>query len=343
LASPPRILVVRLSALGDVVLAQPAILALRRQLPEAKITWLIDRRFRAVADAIPGIDVVAIGKPTRLADYLALWRQLNAVPFDLLLAMQANFRVNFLYAGLRIPRKIGFDRRRARDLHRWFINESIDRRDEHLLDGFNQFAARAGIALPPSPVWPPSPASDEVAAWWNAQKPARAHVVIHAGASKPERCWPVDRHAELARFFLAAPAVAPVLTGGNSPAERQSAAAFKRTCPSALDLTGKTNLAQLSHVIARAAAVVSPDTAAVHLARAQGVPVIGLYAVARPALSGPYQALQYTVDRYPDAVREIARRDPARVDWHFRVHQPGAMALISAAEVWDKLQAALRA
>ena len=87
--------------------------------------------------------------------------------------------------------------------------------------------------------------------------------------------------------------------------------------------------------------VVSPDTAAVHLARAENVPVVGLYAVARSALSGPYQALHYTLDAYPEAVRSLAKRDPSTVDWHFRVHHPEAMALIEAPAVWQTIERAL--
>jgi len=341
LPSPKRILAVRLSALGDLILAQSAILTLSDALPDAEITWVIDQRFADLAADVPGVRVIGIAKPRSLGDYLRFWKMIRRESYDVLLAMQANLRVNLLYAGIRTPRKIGFDARRARDLHRFFVNETIPRRDEHLLDGFRQFAGALGADLTQPPRWP-AWSAESVQAWWQHLALPKPYVVIHTGASKPERCWPAHRYAALAARFAAQPSLQAVLTGGTSPEENAAAEAFKAVCPHALDLCGKTQLKQLRQVLQQAAVVVSPDTAAVHLARLENVPVIGLYAVARAELSGPYQELRYTLNLYPDAVRQLAHRDPTKTDWHFRVHHPEAMALIEEPAVWAKIEQALR-
>lgn len=340
LEPPSRILVVRLSALGDIVLAQPALTALRTHLPQAEITWVVDERFAGVAKNVVGVRVIAIRKPRQPLHYVGLWRLLNRERYDVLLAMQASWRVNLLYAGLRIPRKIGYDRRRARDRQNLFINETITRRDEHLLEGFGQFAAHLGATPDAYPLWPSWPIQT-VAHWWDTLRLNGPYVVVHTGASKPERCWPAYRYGELAARFAINPGLPVVLTGGTSEAERACALAFRTECPRAIDLTGKTSLDQLRVILARAAVVVSPDTAAVHLARANEVPVVGLYAVARSALTGPYGKTNYTIDRYAEAVQRYARKDPASVDWHFRVHHPEAMTLIEAPEVWQMIEKAL--
>lgn len=317
-------------------------MALRRHLPDAEITWVVEDRFAAIAETTPGIRVIGIRKPKHVLHYFRLWRHLGRERYDVLLAMQASLRVNFLYAGLKAARRIGFDRRRARDRQGLFINETITRRDEHLLDGFQQFSNALGASPDPSPSWPGWP-GQSVAHWWDTLKLKGPYVVVHTGASKPERCWPSYRYGELAARFATNPALPVVLTGGASPEERASALAFRTECPRAIDLTGKTSLDQLRITLSRAAAVVSPDTAAVHLARADEVPVVGLYAVARAELSGPYQRLDYTLNRYDEAVRRFAKRNPATVDWHFRVHHPDAMTLIEAPEVWFMIEKALLA
>jgi heptosyltransferase I len=335
-----RILVVRLSALGDVVLAQAAVAALRRHLPDAEICWLIDRRFVRVAEQVPGVTALPVDKPRGPLAYLRLWRRLRAFRFDTVLAMQASARVNLIYAGIRAPRTIGFDRRRARDGHRWCLTEAIDRRDEHLLDGFFQFVQRLGVPAGQTVAWPrlDAPAAE---AFWGGLNLRGPYVVVHTGTSKAERCWPAHRYGELAVSFSANPALPVVLTGGTSPAEQSAATAFLTECPRALNLCGKTDLDQLRVLLRHASVLVSPDTAAVHLARVEDTPVVGLYAVARPELSGAYQANHYTVNAYPEAVRRLARRDPDAVGWHFRVHHPEAMALIEARTVWSRVENAL--
>lgn len=358
LSNSQRIIIVRLSALGDVVLAQSAIAALRRFAPKSEITWVIEERFRAIADAVPNIRVIAIPKPESLGDYFRLRRLLRTEEYDVLLAMQASFRVNLLYGAIRARRKIGFDPRRARDLQQVFMGELIHQRDEHLLDGFFQFVNKVGVPMVKTPSWPAAAGLAAEEPWWrdqlralqklateSARKTPR-FVAVQMGASKAERCWPVANYAELGALFAASPEITAVLVGGTSPAERAAADAFRSAFPSALDLTGQTNLTQLQLLLSKASAVISPDTAAVHIARAANVPVVGLYAVARPQLSGPYRQLDYTIDRYEEAVRQIAKLDPTnkkKVDWHFRVHDARAMELISPADVWIATQRALKA
>ena len=358
MSNSQRIIIVRLSALGDVLLAQAAVSALRRFAPKAEITWVIDERFRAIADAVPAIRVIAIPKPESLGDFFRLRRLLRAEEYDVLLAMQASFRVNLLYGAIRARRKIGFDPRRARDLQQVFMDELIHRRDEHLLDGFFQFVNKVGVPTVKTPSWPTPIGLAAEEPWWKEQlralqmlagespgKKGPRLVAIQMGASKAERCWPAAKYAELGALFATQSEVAAVLIGGASSAELVAAEAFRGTCPTGLDLTGKTNLAQLHLLLAKAAALISPDTAAVHIARAANVPVVGLYAVARPQLSGPYRKLDYTIDRYDEAVRHVAGLDPAnkkKVDWHFRVHDARAMELISAEDVWAAMQRALK-
>ena len=70
-------------------------------------------------------------------------------------------------------------------------------------------------------------------------------------------------------------------------------------------------------------------------------PVIGLYAVASPKLTGPYQRLKYCVDRYPQAVQKFLGKDPAQLAWNTRVHHPDAMSLITVDEVMQQLEKVL--
>ena len=131
------------------------------------------------------------------------------------------------------------------------------------------------------------------------------------------------------------------LFGGEGDEERSFNAELASYFPGEItDLTGKTSLPQWSALISQISLVVAPDTGSVHLARALGVPVVGLYAVANPSLTGPYLNQDYCVNKYNEAVEKYTSASKAR-DYHDRVHHPDAMSLIKADEVIGKIEQAL--
>ena len=99
-------------------------------------------------------------------------------------------------------------------------------------------------------------------------------------------------------------------------------------------------LSRKSRYLRQISLVVAPDTGSVHLARALGVPVVGLYAVANPSLTGPYLEQDYCVNKYHEAVEKYTSASKAW-DYHDRVHHPDAMSLINADEVISQIEQAL--
>ncbi|MDI1351165.1 MAG: glycosyltransferase family 9 protein, partial [bacterium] len=115
------ICIVRLSALGDVLMLVPLIRTLQAGLPQAKLTWIISRpAYDLVAD-MDGVEFLVIDKPKSLADFWHFKKQMRHRQFDVLLAPQASFRTNLLYPLIKAKRKIGYDAHRAKDGHRWFV------------------------------------------------------------------------------------------------------------------------------------------------------------------------------------------------------------------------------
>lgn len=339
----------RFSALGDVVLAAAAVSGLRRVLTDTEITWITSPQAYALLAGLPGIHFELAAKPGTPTDYLAFYRRFRPVRFDAVLAMQANLRINLLYPALCAPRKIGFDRTRARELQWLFCNESIPFRDEHLLDGFLTFMAQVA-GHPVAPEWH-LPLDESERAWAAGQlarlQPATAgprppFIALHPVSSKPERNWLPERYAQLISLAAKLLDARIVLTGGNTPHEKTLCARLAAVAPRhTLDLCGQTSPKQLAAILGQVDALVAPDTAAVHLARAQDTPVVGLYAVASPQLTGPYGRLQFCVNRYPEAVQNYLGLDPQDVPWNTRVHHPEAMALIETEEVLQALTRAL--
>ncbi len=329
-----KIGLVRLSALGDVVLLVPTVRVLQRRWPNAEITWITSNPAAMILQDLSGVEIKLIDKPKSPADYWRLWRTFRSYRFDVLLCMQASLRTNFMYPLISATRKIGFDNKRGRDGHRWFVREQIEYREEHLLDGFMGFARHLGV--------------DGCRLEWNLALETKHHdfasenlrggswVAINPSASKAERNWSTERIVELVAKIKSQWGVNVVLTGGPDMKEVNVASAIAQRT-NVLNLIGKTSPKQLAAVLQRVLVLIAPDTGPVHIAVAQQTPVVGLYAVARPELSGPYGQLNHTVNCYPQAVRELLHQDNSAVDWHVRVHHRKAMALITVDAVMEKL------
>lgn len=343
--APRRICLVRLSALGDVVLATALVQTLRKNFPDAQLTWITSGMTRDLLGGLDGVEFITVPRPMKLGDYLALRRTLRGRDFDVLLAAQASFRANLVHACVPARRKIGFDARRGRDLHGWFVGERIPYRDEHLAEGFLAFAGALGVreenyvrrlALPLAE-------ADHAAA--RALVGEGRYFVINPAASKPERNWRAERYAAVATHIARTTDWRIVLTGGASPAEKaltDAVAAQLTELPvPMLNLAGRTSVRTLAAVLAGAEGLLAPDTGPAHLAAAVGTPVVGLYAVARSALTGPWPERRYCVDRYADAAQQFL--GTAQPGWHQRVHDARAMDLITVEEVCaqiDRLAAA---
>lgn len=333
-----NIAIVRFSALGDVLLVVPAVQALRRSYPQASITWITSPQAYSLLQGLEGVNFEVHDKPRSLAEYRAFYRAYSQRKFDVVLAMQANLRINLLYPALHAPLKIGFDRTRAREGQWLFCNRRIQFSNSHLADSFLAFAAELGADVSDSD-WN-LPVAEADRSWAGEQMQALPHplIAIHPLSSKQERNWIFERYAEVIEKAANQWQAGFVITGGNAPAEQDFCARLARIAPDrTLNLCGQTTPKQLAAVLAQADVLIAPDTASVHIARAMNTPVIGLYAVASPALSGPYKAQEYVINRYPDAVRKFLGKDPERVPWNTRVHHPDAMSLIQTEDVMQHL------
>jgi heptosyltransferase I len=334
-----NIALVRFSALGDVALAVPAVRSLQQSFPHAVLTWITSPLGYSLLQGLEGVQFEVFDKPRTFADYRRFYRAFCNRSFDAVLAMQANLRINLLYPALRAPLRIGFDRIRAREGQWLFCNRTIPFADEHLADSFLSFAAQLGATALPDACDLPIAEADKAWAQEQVRHLPRPLLAIHPCASKAERNWPPERHAELIRAAMRRWQCGFVFTGGDTPMEQDVCAQLSSVAGEvALNLCGHTTPKQLAALLGSADGLIAPDTAAVHLARAMGTPVVGLYAVASPRLSGPWRRQEFVVNRYPDAVRRFLGKDPERVPWNTRVHHPEAMSLIAVEDVLQQLE-----
>ena len=335
LKTPPRRLcLLRLSALGDVSHVLPVVRTLQAQWPETAITWIIGKVEHSLVGDIPGVEFIVFDKQRRWRAYRDLQRVLADRRFDVLLHMQVSLRASLASLLIRSDVKIGFDATRAKDLQWLFTNASITSPPrQHVVDSFFAFAEALGIRQRVLR-WdiPIPPAAAQFAA---EVLPAPERVlVISPCSSMSYRNWNVQGYAQVADYAIERHGMRVVLTGGPNAIERQYGeeitAAMKHPV---LNLIGHTDLKQLLAILARAWAVVAPDSGPAHLATSVGVPVVGLYAATNPDRARPYLSADYVVNGYPDAVRDKYGKMPADLPWGIRVRDPGTMDRITVNHV----------
>ncbi|MCC5013441.1 MULTISPECIES: glycosyltransferase family 9 protein [unclassified Legionella] len=329
------ICIVRLSALGDVLMLVPLIRLLQAKLPDAALTWVISRPAYDLVEGMDGVEFIVINKPNNLADYWHFKKTLAGRKFDVLLAAQASFRANLLYPLIRATRKIGYDKLRAKDGHGWFISETIKPGHDHTLDGFLKFAEVLGLEQ--SGLRWDLPIGEADYEWARAHLPTqRPILLVNPAASKPERSWLVERYIDVIKEAIKRWRVQVVLTGGPGEYDRELADAIIKEVP-CIDLVGKTKPKQLLAVISQAQALLCPDTGPSHMAAAVGTPVVALHAVTSSSVSGPYTYRHLAVDCYPEAVTTILKKTPETNVWGTHAHGEDTMKLVKVDAVLAKL------
>ncbi len=334
-----KICIVRLSALGDVLMTVPLVRRIQDNWPNATISWVISRPAYDLVATMEKINFIVITKPNSIKDYWQFYHKMRPFRYDILLATHSSFRANILFPLIKASRKIGFDSLRAKDGHQWFINEKIQAGKDHTLEAFLKFADSLGLVKTPIR-WDLNVDSEDTA-WAQQYIPGnQSCLIVNAAASKVERSWSIENYVKVIEHAQSKWNMQVILTGGPGATDAEMAqAVLAKVC--CVNLVGKTKPKQLLALIARAQLVICPDTGPSHMACAMRTPVIALHAVTSAQVSGPYCYRHLAVDHYPEAVEKFLGNNSQMVEWGTHVHHPGAMDLIPLAAVIARMDSYL--
>ncbi len=300
---PPRsVLIVRLSALGDVIHALPALDALRRAFPAARIGWLVEEKCASLLDGHPQVDRLHVLPRHRaaaaarrsplgaLVTLAAFFRDLRRERYEVAIDLQGNLRSGLATRLAGAPVRVGFARGHCKEGNFLLTNLHVSpprtrlhkvAKDLLLVSalGVETAGARPQVAVPAA-------ARDRASAFVRGLGPGGPLVALHPGTSRwaAFKQWSAEGYAEVADRLAAASARVLVTWG---PGERDLAeriAALARTRPALAPET--RSVLDLAALFERCAAVVGCDTGPTHLAAALGRPAVGLYGMKDPAVYG---------------------------------------------------------
>lgn len=306
-----NVLLIRTSALGDVVHSLPVLTALRRHLPEARLGWVVERAFAPLLAGHPDLDeILPVGsrawRERPLAadtrrELAAFRRGLRDFRADVALDLMGNHKAGAIAALSGARRRIGLGgpERREPSSTLW-LTETAPARGEHAVDHALSVLARLGLP-PEAPDFGGGKllAAQGEAAPESPSQPA-PFALLHPGAAWGNKVYPPERWARVARGLAEAAGLAVRVALSPNPAERELARRIVERSGGAAVQAAADDLPALVRLSRRARLVLGGDTGPVHLAHALGTPVLCLMGPTDPARHGPYGAPE----------RALARRLP---------------------------------
>lgn len=315
-----RILLIRSSAIGDIVFASGFAAALRRSYPKAHIAWLVESGMRELLAANPDLDEVLVwpkGEWLRLwraRRYAALWREvrrfrreLRARRFDTAIDLQGLFKSGMLAWLSGAARRIGLG---SREGSQHLMTEVIEKGGDprRISSEYLYLAQKLGLDCGDFPLTVHvDPASRQQAARTVAELGiAGPYVVICPFTTRPQKHWLEDQWQMLIQRLQAEFGWPVLMLGG--PADQDAAARIAAGAIPVHDLAGRTRLPEAAALIAQATLVIGVDTGLTHMGVALGRPTVALFGSTCPYLD-PGSAMAVVI--YKDLSCSPCRRRPS--------------------------------
>ena len=285
--SEKRILVVKIGALGDVILASPSLRMIRKKFPQAHLSLLVDSRFVSVVSRCPYLnDIIPFDrKKGRSWVWLARFaKRLRREGFDLSIDFQNTKRTHFLAFLAGIPHRYGF----SRGPLGWLLNHpdlTFSKPDSPIRHQF-RILSRLGINQIEEDLelWPDPESNSQVLDWFYENKisPNGKMVGIAIGSSARwlTKRWPVEYFRSLSERLVKELDCQVVLIG--SEEDRSLAEGFSDQTGAVLNLVGKTSIQNLVSLVKQLNVLVTGDTAPLHIGTALGVRTVALFGPTDP-------------------------------------------------------------
>ena len=274
-----KILIVKLSSLGDLIHAMPAVHNLRTEL-NADIHWVVNSEYVNLVTCFTDVDrVIGFPRHSLLNGFFRFARELRREQYDYVIDLQGLFKSGAVSGIARSKIRIGPSHHR--ECSQMFYTSIAGKRnkDRHSVEENMDVISYLGLR-PTTPVFPL--AFPKIAL--SQQAPRIALFPISRWTTKN---WPIDKFGELASSLIEQTGGSVFLFGGPSDIARcaELASAISTGCT---NCAGKTNLVEMGSILTKMDLVISNDSGPAHMAAALGIPTIGLFGPTNPKRTGPY-------------------------------------------------------
>lgn len=306
--SKPRILISRLSAIGDVMHTLPVLCALRDSLPGAFIGWVVEGRNGELLRSHPALDELIVVKRGWLKSWSAvreLRNRLRALQFDTAIDVQGLTKSAIVSWLSGAKTRIGYAGIDGRELSPWLNNVRVVPTGAHVVDRNLELLKPLGIDCPAVRFDLPKSPTDATIVQRVAMQD---FAVINPGAGWKSKLWPRDRFAAVARHLGERHGVESLVVW--APGDEKSwAEEIVSLARGHANLAPPTTLTELAAICRQAKLFISSDTGPLHIAAAVGTPCIGLFGPMPAERNGPYGSQHISLQRITLSGRSRERRN----------------------------------
>ena len=295
--APARILIIKPSALGDIVHTLPILNLIRHRWPAAHIAWLVNPTFAGLLEGNPQLNEVirfdrrqygsSWRNPKSLLGLMQLLASLRQKQFDLVIDLQGLFRSGIIARITGAKRRIGFAS--AREGATFFYTDRVDvgNVEQHALDRSLKLIAAMGCEQEPVVFTLPRAPLGAVA----TPMIREPYAVLLPATNWATKRWPVDYFADLVRPLRERFGLATIIAGAADAAAL--AEQIQPLCGNAAHvLAGKTTIPQLVTLLEGAAVIIANDSGPMHIASALNRPLVTLFGPTNPVRTGPYRRME---------------------------------------------------
>ena len=333
-----NILIVKLSAIGDVIHALPVSYALRKKYPTAHITWVVEPTAYDLVKHSPCVDEIIIFNKKAFKtlsgfreNFKPLYRKLHERKYDISIDLQGLFKSSAVVLTAGAKKKIGYvDMREGSNL----ISKSISGKNAkgHIVDRYLDTLTALNCDID-EVVFPLENTTAEIAfvakLLADNNLTEKSYIAFAVGTNWPNKCWSVQNFATLADL-LAQKNIKVALLGFGKADEIKGEEIIKQAKgQNIVNFIGKTSLMQTANLIKKAKAIVGGDTGNLHLAAALKVPAIMLMGPTDPIRNGPYRQNHNVILAGHDCDGCWKRSCKKNID---------CLSRITAKRVWKKLE-----
>ena len=317
------ICILRLSSIGDVTHVIPIISTLQKKYKDPTITWVIGKVEYELVKNLSNINFVVIDKNDTINSIMKLRSYFKDQNFDVVFHMQKSLRSKLIANIIKGRVDVTFN--------------EIETDANHVLDHFFKFLEKINITDKFLDWKIDELLSDEennsINKILDESVPFISINPFTSIRNNNFREWDFDNFLTLSEYCKNEYSLNTVLLGKTSKEKSNEIESYLDNNQSIINLINRTSLLEMLSILNKSQFYIGPDSGTLHMARMLDLPVIGLYATSNPLRTGPYCKLEYTINKYPQAIEAFLDKKIENVKWGERVRSREAMKLIKIDDV----------